>query len=284
MRSGDDEKMNAFKWLSVLFTLSLIPQQVIAQWESDRHPKLTDRFLFSAGAFVPEKNLKFRIDGNLPSIDIEFDEGLGLSSEETTGSGELRWRFGEKWSVSGQYFKTKDSATVTLTEDISWEDYVLKVGSNVGAGVELSVARVFFGREFSSGQKHEFGLGFGLHWLEIGAFVEGEFFLNDESTGFRRESVSADAPLPNVGGWYWYALSPRWLLTTRLDWFGASIGDYSGNLWNANAGVSFQAWRNLGISLSYQFFKLDVDIDKSDWHGGADLTYKGPYVALNVNW
>ena len=284
MRTPDDEKMNAFKCLSVLFSLSLIPQQVIAQWESDQHPRLTDRFLFSAGAFVPEKNLKLRIDGNLPSIDIDFDEGLGLSSEETTGSGELRWRFGEKWSASGQYFKTKDSATVTLTEDINWEDYVLKVGSNIGAGVEFSVARMFFGREFSSGQNHEFGLGLGLHWLEISAFAEGEFFLNDESTGFRRESVSADAPLPNIGGWYWYALSPRWLLTTRLDWFGASIGDYSGDLWNANAGVSFQAWRNLGVSLSYQFFKLDVDIDKSDWHGGANLTYHGPFLSLNLNW
>jgi len=284
MKMGNGKEMKAIKWLSVLLFLSLISQQACAQAEWDQHPRLTDRFLFSAGAFVPEKNLKVRVDGKLPTLDVDFDERLGLSSEETTGSGELRWRFGEKWSVSGQYFKTKDSATVTLTEDISWEDYVLKVGSNVGAGVEFSVARVFFGREFSSGQKHEFGLGFGLHWLEIGAFVEGEFFLNDESTGFRRESVSADAPLPNIGGWYWYALSPRWMLTTRLDWFGASIGDYSGNLWNANAGVSFQAWRNVGISLSYQLFNLDVDIDKSDWHGGVDLTYDGPFLAINLIW
>jgi len=284
MRTDDRKAVNTVKSLALLVLLSLLPPGAFAQWDTDRHPKLTDRFLFSAGAFLPDKNLKIRVDGKLPTLDIDFDERLDLSSNETTASGELRWRFGEKWSVSGQYFNTDDSATAELTEDISWEDYVLKVGSNVGAGVEATVARLFFGREFSSGQRHEFGLGFGLHWLEIGAYLEGEFFLNEESTGFRRESVSADAPLPNIGGWYWYALSPRWLLTTRLDWLSASIGDYSGSLWNANAGITFQAWRNLGVSLTYQLFKLDVDINKSDWHGGADLTYNGPFLAVNVNW
>jgi len=262
----------------------MIPAQVVAQWETDRHPKLTDRFLFSAGAFVPKKNLELRVDGSTRLADIDFDERFGLSSEETTGSGDLRWRFGQKWSVSGQYFKTTDSATAELTEDVSWGDYVLREGSSVGAGVGLAVARIFAGRTFSSGANHEFGLGFGLHWLEISAFIEGEFFVDDESTGFRRESVSADAPLPNVGGWYWYAFSPRWLVTTRVDWFGASFGDYSGDLWNANAGLTFQAWRHVGLSLSYQFFKVDLDVDKSDWRGAANLTYDGPYVAVNINW
>lgn len=280
--------MNINRWLMASCMLALValtlPSQVVAQWETDRHPKLTDRFLFSAGAFVPKKNLELRVDGSTRLAAIDFDERLGLSSEETTGSGELRWRFGQKWSVSSQYFKTSDSATAALTEDVNWGDYVLREGSGVGAGVGLAVARIFAGRALSSGANYEFGLGFGLHWLEISAFVEGEFFVNDESTGFRTESVSADAPLPNVGGWYWYALSPRWLVTTRVDWFGASIGDYSGDLWNANAGLTFQAWRHVGFSVSYQYFKVDIDVDKSDWRGAANLTYDGPYVAVNVNW
>jgi len=279
--------MNSKRWLltqCLLLWPVMLPAQVAAQWDTEGHPVLTDRFLLSAGAFVPKKNLELRVDGSIDTGRIEFDERLGLSSEETTGSGELRWRFGEKWSVSGQYFKTTDSATAVLTEDVSWADYVLQEGSNVGAGIELTVARIFAGRTFSTGPGHEFGLGLGLHWLELGAFVDGEFFINDESTGFRRESVSADAPLPNVGAWYWYALSPRWLVTTRVDWFGASFGDYSGDLWNANAGLTFQAWRHVGFSLSYQYFRLDVDVDKSDWRGAANLTYDGPFATINVNW
>jgi len=268
----------------ILISILLGPLPALAEGDSDRHPRLTDDFFVSLGTFLTDKDLKLRVDGSLPNFDVDFDERVGLSSDESASAGELRWRFGEKWSVAAQYYKTSDSATAELTEDIEWKDYVLKVGTNVSAGVDFSVARLFFGRQFSSGARHEFGLGLGLHWLEIGAFVEGEFFLNDESAGFRRESVSADAPLPNVGAWYWYAISPRWLLTSRLDWFGASFGDYSGDLWNASAGVTFQAWRHLGISVSYQLFNLDIDVKKSDWRGGAELTNNGPFIALTGNW
>ena len=273
-----------FRWLTVFFFLILLSQPVFGQWDTGQHPRLTDRFQLDVGAFVPQKNLKLRVDGQSPTTYADFDERVGLSSEETTVSGDLRWRFGEKWSVSGQYFDTSDTGTAVLTEDIAWEDYVLRVGSNVEAGISLSVARLFFGRTFSTGQRHEFGLGAGLHWLELSAFVEGEFFLNEETTGLRRESVSADAPLPNIGAWYWYALSPRWLLTSRLDWFGASIGDYSGDLWNAGVGINFQAWRHVGFSLSYQLFNVDVEVRKTDWRGSADLTYDGPFFAVSANW
>jgi hypothetical protein len=277
-------KLDKFFALTGLLVLSMSTGTVFGQAGEDRHPKLQDNFLFSAGAFVADKNLTVRVDGSTRELNVDFDERVGLSSDETTASAELRWRFGEKWSVSTQYFKTSDVGRAELTEDIHWDDYVLKVGSNVGAGIGLSVARVFFGREMSAGPRHEFGVGLGLHWLEIDAFVEGEFFLNDESTGFRQESVSAGAPLPNIGAWYWYALSPRWLLTTRLDWFGASIGDYSGDLWNAGVGINFQAWRHVGLTLSYQLFNVDVEVRKTDWRGGADLTYHGPFLAVSANW
>jgi len=268
----------------LLISILLASPHALAEAIGDRHPRLTDDFSLSLGTFLTDKDLKLRVDGSLPNLNIDFDERVGLSSDESAGAGELRWRFGEKWSVAAQYYKTSDSAKAELTEDVHWQDYVLKVGTNVGAGIDFSVARLFFGREFSSGVRHEFGLGIGLHWLEISAFIEGEFFLNDESAGFRRESVSADAPLPNVGGWYWYAFSPRWLLTSRLDWFGASFDDYSGDLWNANVGLTFQAWRHVGLSLSYQLFNLDVDVDKSDWRGGAEVTNHGPFIALTANW
>jgi hypothetical protein len=187
--------------------------------------------------------------------------------------------------VAGQYWATDDSRTAVLSEDVTWGDNVLKAGSNVGAGATLDLARVFFGREFFTDEDyHEFGLGVGLHWLQIGAYIEGEMFLNDQSSGFRRESVSADLPLPNIGAWYWRSLSPRWLLTTHVDWFNASIGDYSGSLWNAGAGINFQAWEHVGFGLSYQYFKIDVDVDKANWQGNAELTQHGPFLAVSFNW
>ena len=271
--------------IAVLFAfLSCAPIAALAQAGSERHPWLEDDFTVAVGGFLPNKEVKLRVDGSSPGELIDFDERVKVTSDDTTAAVDFRWRFGEKWSVSGQYWETGDSNTAELTEDITWGDFTLKQGSNVSAGIDVSVARVFFGRKFSSGERHEFGVGVGFHWLEIGAYVEGEVFVNDESSGFQRESVSAGAPLPNIGGWYWYAFSPRWLLKTRVDWLSASIGDYSGGLWNASVGINYQPWRHVGFGLSYQYFGIDVDVDKSDWHGGADLSYRGPFLSLNGSW
>ena len=269
--------------LPALFTL-IFPVMASAQTSGDQHPMLTEAFSLQVGGFLPSKRVDFRVGGVSPGEDIDFDNNVAIANTDTTGSGVFRWRFGDKWSVWGQYWKSNESNTATLQEDVIWDDTTFEVGTNVGAGFDLSVARLFFGRIFSSGQQHEFGMGLGLHWLKFGAFIEGEAIINGESAGFRRESVDANAPLPNIGAWYWYAITPRWLVTTRLDWLGATIGEYSGSLWNANAGINFQAWQNVGFGLSYQYFRINLDVDKPDWNGGADLTYRGPFISLNVNW
>ena len=249
-----------------------------------RHPLLEDKFSASVGAFFHQKDIALAVNGQAPIDEIDFDERWALSDDKTSAAVNFRWKFGEKWSIWGQYFDTSDSGVAVLDEDISWGDLTLQEGSNVGAGVGLSVARIVFGRIFSEGPKHEFGIAAGLHWLEVSAYLEGEFFLNDIPLPFDRESVSADAPLPNIGGWYGYAFNRNWVFSARLDWLSASVGDYSGGLWNSQVGIHFQPWENFGFLAAYQSFELDVDVDKESWRGSIDLRYNGPYVALTANW
>jgi hypothetical protein len=271
--------------ISALAALALTaPLPALCQSSDEHHPWLQDDVLISVGSFLPSKSVKMDADGQTPGSQIDFANGLDATSDEITPSATLRWKFGDKWSVWGQYFKTSDSGGKTIDGELVWDDVVYEAGASVKAGVNLTVTRVFFGRIFSVGDRYEFGAGAGIHWLKLGAFLQGEGYIGNQSAEVRRETVSAHAPLPNIGAWYWYEFSPRWLLTTRVDWLGATIGEYSGSLWNANAGINFQAWRNVGFRLSYQWFKLNVDVDKDDWHGGVNLTYEGPFASINFNW
>jgi hypothetical protein len=262
----------------------LAPTLLIAQESDQTHPFLSDRFLLSAGAFARQQGFKIGADGSFPEDEIDFDETLGVDDDGVSGSLTFRWKFGEKWSVWGQYFKVNENGGAVLTEDIEWENLVFQEGSTVAAGVHNKVARVFFGRKFSEGPRHEFGLGVGFHWLEIGAFIEGEALINDIPSGFQRGDVDASAPMPNIGGWYYFSPSKRWLLEARLDWLDVSVGDYSGGIWNSSVGVQFQAFKHLGIALNYNYFSLNADVDSDDWSGGAELKYRGPFLALTANW
>ena len=123
-----------------------------------------------------------------------------------------------------------------------------------------------------------------IHWLEFGVFIEGDIIISGGGNPFRSESVSADAPLPNLGAWYMYSISPNWAVKARVDWLDVDVGDYGGQLINASLGVNYQMFEHFGLGLSYNLFDLDVTISKSDWQGRAKLTYEGLFANLSFYW
>jgi len=264
--------------------LSLLASPVAAQTADDYHPFLSDKFTLSVGAFWPKVDFTGQLDGSDPGDGVDFDEVLNMSTSQTTPAIGFLWRFGEKWSLGAEAWTIDNSGKAVLEEDITWNDVTFREGTNVGGGVGLDVVRVFMGRKFTTSPKHEFGLGVGLHYLSFNTYLEGEIFFDDDSTGFHRESASADFPLPDIGAWYMYSFSPKWLLAVRGDWLSATIGDYSGSLWDLQFGVNYQAFKNIGFGLSYKMFLLDVDVDKGDFHGRVDLEQAGPALAVTAIW
>jgi len=259
------------------------PQLADAAESEDLHPYLERGFSLDLGVFFPDRKLDLRVNGSVAGIneEIDFDEGIQLGSTDDTFAAEISWRFRGKWSVVGQYFKSTDSVRLVLEEDIEWGDVVFGAGSNAAAGTKFSLTRIFFGRQLDTSRSHDFGIGAGLHWLEMGTFIEGEILINGTPTASRR-SVSEGAPLPNIGAWYKYSISPRWALRTRLDLLSADVGDYDGLLVNVALGVNFQAFEHFGVGLNYNYFELDVGIDKSGWRGNFETTYDGVYVYASL--
>lgn len=277
--------------MKVSIRLTLIPllmfllsSPALAQTAEDYHPLLSDKFSLGLGAFWPKIDFDLAVNGSAPEDDIDLDEALNLSDSQTSPAVHFRWRFGEKWSLFGQYWGISNDGKEVLEEDVSWGDVIFREGTHVGGGVGLDVARVFFGRTFDLEPQHEFGIGLGVHWMQLDTYMEGEIFINDDTTEFHRATASAEFPLPNIGAWYMYSWSPKWVLHANLDWLSASIGDYSGGLWDIQAGINYQAFKNIGFGLQYKVFLLDVDVDKSDWRGEANLDQSGPMLSVTAVW
>lgn len=268
---------------SILFAA---PASVLAQ-DYDYHPVLSDNFNASLGYMRSSNSFKFEstVLGD-PGDDIDFNDAFDVSDHSSFFNGQIRWRFGSarKWSIAAQYFSNKAEGSAVLEKDVEWDGLTFRAGTNVGAGSKLSVVRLLLGRSFVLNDQHEFGVGIGLHNLDLSAYVEGELKINDETTEFRRAEVGDSQPLPNIGGWYYYSPAKNWLLHTRVDWISANIGDYDGGLWNANIGVNYQPWEHVGFDLSWQYFNLHLDVDKDDWTGGAEMTYSGPVVSVIFSW
>jgi len=273
-------------WMSASLLVAIFAGVAIAQ-ESDGpsvfHPSLSNRFHLGIGGFWPDKSLEISVDGSDPSEDIDFEEDLGYDDSGSTASLNFRWRYSNNWSLSGQYWGFDSEESVILDEDIEWEDVVYQEGTYASSGFDFSITRIFLGRSILKESQFEVGVGAGVHWLELDVFIEGQIE-SGSVTQFSREEADSSGPLPNIGAWLMYSWSPNWLVDARVDWLSASVDEYSGGLWHAQAGIHYQISRVFGIGLSYSNFVLDLDVDDSDWHGHLETRQHGPRLELTVSW
>jgi hypothetical protein len=47
-------------------------------------------------------------------------------------------------------------------------------------------------------------------------------------------------------------------------------------------GVNYQVFEHVGVGLNYNYFELDVSVDKSKWRGNVEIIYKGVYVYASL--
>ena len=252
-----------------------------AHADNEVHPFITDRFSVQMGVFMPAKDIKLSVDGAVAGISQEFDweAATGFEDDDEVFMLEGKWRFGEKWSFRAQYYESDKTAEAVLEEDIYWRNSIIGAGSRVTAGTEFSLMRTFFGRSFDNRPNVDTGIGLGLHWLRIGAFIEP-----DVNTIGDLSAAKVSGPLPNIGAWYYYSPSPKWFIGGRLDWLDAKIDKYDGGITNVSAGVNYQLFENVGIGMKYQLFRLDVDLKEDKWNGGVLLDFNGPFIYLSGNW
>lgn len=252
--------------------------------EDKKHPLLSDKFSFYAGVYSSTKTVKIGANGTSANEIINFNEKFNFDDNETTLFLYFNWRFAKKWSLSAEYFGIKNANSVSLEEEFEWEDNTYIVGGFVKAGFNLKMYRVMFSRTISKGLKHELGVGLGVHTLETEVFIEGNAYVDDIADAeIKRSLINVVAPLPNIGAWYFYAPTDKLLLSSRIDWFGISVGEYSGTLWNFSGGVNYQFIKHFGIGLSYKYFDFTATVDKEDWNGKLSLIFHGPSLTLNAN-
>lgn len=267
-----------------------LPALAFGQDADSGHPYLSKKFYGSIGLFRPDQRLELGLDGSIeipdpqPSPHLDFSQTFGITDSHDTGSAEFGWRFGEKWMFRGQYFRVDGKARATLEEDVEWGDYIFNEGSSIGTGTDFQITRLFFGREFSSSNSHEFGIGIGAHILDISAYINGNATINGVDAGFIQERASISQPLPNFGLWYLKSFSQKWAVGIRFDWLDANIDRYDGHIVNSAASIGYAVTDHFGIGLAYNFFEIDLKINDSNWDGRITSRFDGPFISLTGYW
>lgn len=215
--------------------------------------------------------------------DIDFDQHFNINDYQNTFSLTFTWRFAKNWNLSAEYFGVNRENAVVLEENIEWRDVTFKKGTGVKGGFDFALYRAFIGRVIARGDHYEFGGGLGAHTVRISPFIKGDAYLNDRDFEYQRNRVSSTLPLPNLGLWFIYAPTEKLSLNAKLDWFVIKVDNTTGSLWDITPTISYQVFRNAGVSVGYKYLSFCVDVDKPRWEKNIDLQFKGPSFSLFGN-
>jgi outer membrane protein W len=274
--------------ISAVFLTSLSVGVASAQ-ESDGsdkyHPFLSTAFQMGLGAYRPTKKNSI----GASSSGDDFEQSLDSSENETTGLLNFRWRYTDNWSFEANIWKTGGDSEATLDEDFTFQgdedEVTFKAGTRIGSGLDTSIARLFWGRSFNRTARTDWGVGLGLHWMQLDAYVDGTIRIAGAPDESQREDASAGAPLPNLGIWYMHSWSPKWVVITRLDWLDVTFDQFSGRLLDASVGVNYQMSDHFGVGLAVNAFDLNVSVDSENgWRGDIETRQYGPRLNLTWNW
>jgi len=172
----------------------------------------------------------------------------------------------------------------TLQETIVWQDLTFDVGVDIRAQSEVSILRMVMSRQFRDKGPHSLRLVAGLHYFDASASLAGEAAIGGLGTEFREARASASGPLPNIGAWYRYSPSDRWLMSARFDWLSAKVGNIRGGFWNIAAGANYRLSEHVGVGLAYQLFELDGQLYEDRWRGQLKTRFSGPNLYISAFW
>lgn len=283
------------KRLLIVYTLVLLSPIVNSKAQTKdsivlhSNELLLEKFVISAGFFVPSKELKMGVNGGTPNNVIDFGRDLGFDDSDVTMTFNFFWRFSKSrnWSVTLEYFSTDNTRNRVIDKEVDWGDTVYPIGAKVSTNFKLALYRVLFGRVITKGKNHEFIIGLGLHALDINSNMQALAYAGETNFGvekdFDMKRVSLLAPVPNLGLKFIYTPSPKWVLEARLDWFSLNTGKFGGYLWNIGPSVSYQIFKFAGIGASYRFFNTSLDVHNRFWDGSVDLLYQGPLFFASFN-
>jgi len=274
--------MIKFEKIAILACILASPLAVA----QDLHPLMSSKYWTSLGAYFASRDFDGSVNGSIGIIrpKIDFETAFDLDDAPQLLMAEFGWQFSDTWGIAMQHFRSERDGNKSLREPVPWRDLTFNAGIEIQAETKVAVTRLFVARRFWDGGPHSVRVGAGIHFLDIRASIAGQATLNDFSTEFRTSVVSAKAPLPNIGVWYRYSPSDRWLLTARTDWMAASVDDISGSVWNVAAGASYRLTEHVGLGLNYQFFEIDVSTRSPNWRGEIRTRFAGPHLYFNAYW
>jgi hypothetical protein len=231
-----------------------------------------DPFFINLGGQLIDLSTSTQVKGGAYKEGTEFDvnRSLGLDKSPNTWRLDAGWRFFDRHQLVFSYYQVNNSHDKTLNRSFTYDGYDYTVGSQVHTSMDESYWQIKYRWYFVQGTRGEFGLQVGLSYndydlgLKLNSHGEGGGHQADLGYNVNR-SMGAPAATLGIAGSYQF--TPKCFFRGDAGWLRANISGYTGTVWNLRATVDYYPWPNVGFGGGYEYNKIKIEADKSNWDG-----------------
>jgi hypothetical protein len=266
--------------LAAAVCLALLP--LPAALASGPELEAVDRLRLAFGGYRIDNSLIARVDevGGLPGDPVDFRRDLGFERREDTALAEIDLRLGDRHRLAFRGYRLeREVDQALLRRDVRFEGQDFSAGARIDSRLRLQREGLDYTWLALAEARRAAGVGVGLLHYRLSARLDAEGL--DDLAGTRVQAeASESAWAPLLRAEYRQVLGQRWRLHGEAAWVRKPSGSLSGDALEAAVGLEWFLTRRFGLGLRYAFSDIDVEVDKRDFAGRAQLRQHGPQLLL----
>jgi hypothetical protein len=269
--------------------------QDVAGSDAAIHPFFRHRLMLQGGAAFSSVDSFAQVGSHAGGFGthLSLEKDLGLASDHTSFDTTVRLRLFERWMLEGAYFNVPRKRSVHAAGEIKFGDHTFDANATLKGDIDIASYRLALGYAFYKDARTEIGAALSLYVSDFSAALSGDASVNGTHVGFSTGTYEAPAPLPAIGIYGHYALSPRWLISGRADyldfdistskWFGAELEDVGGYILSLEASTEYRVLDNVGVGIGYRYMDVELDATSSGMRGKAGYSFSAPTAFMRVD-
>ena len=244
---------------------------------------ITDRFAVRAIFFDPVVSSDVRLDahggvlnGGTAGTPLSGERDLGFQSRPAQGRMELVFRLLQNGRVRFSYFGVDRSSSAVINRVILFGDDVFDIGDRLTSQLDWRDMQFTYTYSFIRTSNVEVGFGAGVDAIQARAVGR----VPARSIGEEATGAGAFPTAVLDGTW---AISKRFAINARVQYFSASVGKFSGSLAEYHTDLQYRWRRNFQMGIGYTVNRAIFDISEGDFPGRFSLHTRGPEAFLRAS-
>lgn len=239
---------------------------------SEVHPFFRHRLMVQGGAAFNNIQSSAAVGTASGSIGtrISFEDHLGFASNKSALDLLARLRIADRWMLEAEYFGLPRNTSARAARTFQFGRFEFPFSAAINADFDIASWRLALGYAFYKYKDVEVGASVSTYVSDIGAVVRGNVTAGGLGVGYQTERFGAPIPLPAIGLYGHYALTPRWLISGRIDYVDLTLSrlsdlrDAGGRIFAAEISTEYRLIDNIGLGIGYKH--LDVAMGGT-WSG-----------------